>query len=781
MNSLKDRQISSSPAKKSPRILFLAFLFCWIMISPGTHSFAADQAPAQKLMDSGHSAFQHGQFGDAAEYFNRAALAFEHKGAETDHCRALLAASQAGYFIGQHRLAREQLEQALALAREINDEQLVARTLNALGNVTLAQGDLSSSEKYLSEALSAARRVADNEITSAILISQGNLQLAENQSTLAITSYREGEKLAATSGQDNLLSQALINGAEALLSTEQFSAAKTNTDRAVTLLKAFDNTTQSAHALVNCAKIYSRLRAEISAENQTLLEAALNAYSMALKKAEAIQDNRSTSYAYGYMARLYAEENQLSEALTLTQKAIFSAQISDMSEALYLWHWQAGQVETLMGKMDEAIRSYRLAMYDLRAIRDEMSSCYGAPQSSYRTEATLISSELVDLLLQRASELQAGEDIEPYLIEARDTLEIRKVYELREYFKDDCLDATREVSTKADVISAKAVVIYPVLLPDRVELLVSFSGKLKRYILPVGVEELNREAYQLRSALMKRTTWEFLPHAQKLYDWIIRPMEQDLRNVKAKTLVFVPDGALRTIPMSVLHNGDKFLIENYPLAITPSLILTDPKPLNPEDIHLLAMGVTQPVQGFSGLPYVVDEIAAITDLYGGDRLMNDHFKLASVETALKKQPYSIVHIASHGHFGANVDETYLLTFDEKLRMDRFGRYVGLYRFRETPLDLITLSACETAAGDDKAALGLAGVAVRAGARSALATLWHVNDPASYQLVAEFYRQLARAQNSRAEALRQAQLKLLADIRYDHPGYWAPFLLIGNWL
>ena len=187
------------------------------------------------------------------------------------------------------------------------------------------------------------------------------------------------------------------------------------------------------------------------------------------------------------------------------------------------------------------------------------------------------------------------------------------------------------------------------------------------------------------------------------------------------------------------------------------------------------------MQGFAGLPYVADELKAIRELYSGESLLNDQFRLANVEAALQKEPFNIVHIASHGQFGGEVDNTFLLAFDEKFSMSRFGEYVGLFRFREEPLDLLALSACETAAGDDRAALGLAGVAVRAGARSALATLWHVNDPASYELVAEFYRQLRDPSVSRAAALRAAQLKLLGDQRYDHPGYWAPFLLINNWL
>ena len=235
--------------------------------------------------------------------------------------------------------------------------------------------------------------------------------------------------------------------------------------------------------------------------------------------------------------------------------ATFTAQQGNATEALYRWHWQSGRLLAGQGHLDEAIAAYRLAIRDLQLIREELSSCYADPETSYQKSARIVSSELVDLLLRRASRLQPGEAIEPFLVEARDALEVLKVYELREYFKDDCLDAARAVQKKIDVVSEKAVIIYPVLLPDRVELLVSFAGKLKRFILPVTVEELTRETRALRKALVKRTTWGFLPHAQKLYDWLIRPLENDLQAITVDTLVFVPDGPLRTIPMAALHDG----------------------------------------------------------------------------------------------------------------------------------------------------------------------------------------------------------------------------------
>jgi CHAT domain-containing protein len=148
---------------------------------------------------------------------------------------------------------------------------------------------------------------------------------------------------------------------------------------------------------------------------------------------------------------------------------------------------------------------------------------------------------------------------------------------------------------------------------------------------------------------------------------------------------------------------------------------------------------------------------------------------------LKEQRISVLHIASHGRFEHDVAHSFILTYDDKLTMARLDQYVGLFRFRQDPLELLTLSACETAMGDDQAALGLAGVAIKAGARSALATLWSINDKASSDLVAEFYRQLSDASISKAVALQRAQLTMLNDSLYDHPAYWSAFLLLNNWL
>jgi CHAT domain-containing protein len=410
-----------------------------------------------------------------------------------------------------------------------------------------------------------------------------------------------------------------------------------------------------------------------------------------------------------------------------------------------------------------------------------MAVSYGSAQTSFRESVGPVYFELVDLLLQRAAALPQREQSEPYLSEARETVELLRAAELRDYFRDDCVDAARSRVARLDVVSQTAVVVYPIILPDRTELLVSLPGGLKRFAVPVSADTLTQEVKSLSNKVEKRTTRQYLPHAQRLYDWLIRPLEPDLAAASADTLVFVPDGPLRTIPMSVLHDGTQFLIDKYALANTPGLDLTDPRPLRREDTQVLAAGLTESVQGFPALPHVASELQAVEHLYGGHPLLNSSFLTANVEKESKEQLLSIMHIASHGYFAGDVEKSFLLTFDDKLTMDRLTQVVGLFRFRERPLELLTLSACETAAGDDRAALGLAGVAIKAGARSALATLWTVNDEAASVLVAEFYQQLQDASASRAVALQRAQKKLLADQRYQHPMYWSPFLLLNNWL
>jgi CHAT domain-containing protein len=211
------------------------------------------------------------------------------------------------------------------------------------------------------------------------------------------------------------------------------------------------------------------------------------------------------------------------------------------------------------------------------------------------------------------------------------------------------------------------------------------------------------------------------------------------------------------------------------------LYLTDPRPLNIAPATALVLGISKSVQGYVSLPNVEREVTAVHDIEGGQELLDDSFSRARFEAELKRAPYNIVHIASHGQFGNDPSRTFVLAFDGQLTMDDLEADIKFGERRDHALELLILSACETASGDDRAALGLAGVALKSGARSALATLWYISDQASGDLVVAFHRGLQSGKLSKAHALQEAQRALAADPRYAHPAYWAPFLLIGNWL
>jgi CHAT domain-containing protein len=206
----------------------------------------------------------------------------------------------------------------------------------------------------------------------------------------------------------------------------------------------------------------------------------------------------------------------------------------------------------------------------------------------------------------------------------------------------------------------------------------------------------------------------------------------------------------------------------------------DPQPLDRAGTGLLLAGISEGVQGFDPLPAVPAELEAVHALYGGRVLLDAEFRSARLEEELGRQSPSVVHLASHAVFTGNPDTSFLLTHDDRLTMNRMAQVVGRTQFRQHPLELLMLSACETAAGDDRAALGLAGVAIRAGARSAVGSLWSISDEAAKELVVQFYRELKDPQLTKAVALQRAQQKLLRG-DFAHPFFWSPFLLISNWL
>ncbi len=759
-------------------LLLIALFSSWNMPTAVT---AAEPADPASTFAQGVAYFQQGSFEQAAMSWMDAARQFEQKGQVNEQIDALIHLSEAFQSLGHYTKAATTLDVALGLSAGPDRVRERVIILGQLAHTVFALGQSDDALKQIDEALTLARTEGQAFGMASLFNEQGRMLISQKRLPEAITSFSEAVRLARETDKLLLLVTATVNAATAHLRDGNPKKAQDLLNQAFEESRSLHASHDKAYVLISIGVASNDLRSHLPLRHEALLRRAAESFQAADAIASRLNDQRARSYALGHLGHLYELSNRTADALILTRQALHAAQQVNAPESLYRWEWQIGRLLKTEGKIEDARLAYRRAVATLQPIRHEFIAASSREQGSFRESVGPLFFELTDVLLHLSASQQNPDERDALLVQARNTVEEFKSAELQDYFRDDCVQETRAHITPLETVSKATAVVYPIILPDRLELLVGFASGLKRFSVPVSAEQLTKEIRTFRHLLEKRTTHQYLHPARQLYDWIIRPLERDLKTNGVHTLVFVPDGPLRTIPMAPLHDGTNFLIAKYALATTPGLTLTDPRPMNRENLSLLSVGLSESVQGFPSLPNVEDELGNIQKLFGGQVLMNDQFLVASMERQMQEEPITIVHIASHGEFNSDVENSFLLAFDEKLTMDKLDRMIGLFQFRESPLDLLTLSACQTAAGDDRAALGLAGVAVKAGARSALATLWFINDVASSTLVSEFYTQLQDPTLTKAVALQRAQLDVMQDPTYTHPGYWSPFLLINNWL
>jgi len=343
---------------------------------------------------------------------------------------------------------------------------------------------------------------------------------------------------------------------------------------------------------------------------------------------------------------------------------------------------------------------------------------------------------------------------------------------------------------------------------DQLELVViTARGGLMRRRVP---EATRGEVMAAAEAFRREVTSpirsdRYLPLAQQLYDWIVAPLQDELVAREVTNLSFLADVGLRSLPYAALHDGETFLVEQYSVGLMPSLSLTDTRYVDVRDVDMLAMGVSESTQGQEPLPAVPVELSTlIFDLWRGQLYLNESATVETLRQVRDRQPFGIIHMATHADFIAGpISDSYIQLWEERLQFDQV-RQLG---FNDPPVEMLVLSACRTALGDEQAELGFAGLAVQTGVKTAVASLWYVSDTATTALMTEFYNSLTTAP-IKAEALRRAQramirgevfledgqlfvpglpggiplpeesLGLSSDV-LAHPYFWSGFTVIGN--
>ena len=724
---------------------------------------------AQTLNIQGELQLADGQTDASVKTSQQAEQIWKKLGGNTGVTRSRINQAQALRVAGFYRRSLDILNEVSQQLISQPDSIVKVTALRSLGNVLQQLGELESSQKNLQQSLEIAQRLQLPLEISLTEFSLGNTARSLSNIKDAIAHYENAAKIAP-----NPLAkvQALINQLSLLVENERITEAKLLIPTIQSQIPNLPTNQAGIYALINFAQTLATIgnKKDIA----EILATSVN-------QAKIIGDERAESYALGSLGEVYEQNQQLQEAKDLTQQALFMAQKIDASDIAYRLEWQLGRLLKAQGNIPAAISAYDAAVTTLQSLRSDLVGVNREVQFNFRDRIEPLYRQSVELILQEKGQGK------PDLDKARQLMEALQVAELDNFFREACLSNQFVVLDKVvDRDNPNTAIFYPIILDNYLEIII----KLPKQPLIHKTSQVNRQQVEQVITEIRKTIVQpdadhkFKAVSQQLYNWLIKPVETDLKNSKVNTLVFIPDGLLRNIPMSALYDGKEYLVQNYSVAISPGLQLFTPKPLAQKKLNALAGGLSQPPKNekFAPLPNVKVELKSIQELgISTTTLLDKNFTSTNLAKTINAQAFRVVHLATHGQFSSKAKDTFILAADGRINVSELDSLLKSREQKRTePVELLVLSACETAAGDNRAALGLAGVALRAGARSTLASLWQIGDNSTALFIEEFYRQLVTGKTT-AEALRFAQLKLLEAPEYNRAMYWAPYVIVGNWL
>lgn len=759
---------------------------------------------AQVLNTQGNLQLTQGQESDALATWQQAEAAYQKAGDEVGILGSQINQARALQALGLYRRASIILEQVEQTLQKQPDSALKVAGLRNLGNTLRLVGDLDRTRIVLQQSLAIAERLREESRSSSeestsdisgILMSLGNTVRAQGDADTALNFYHQAAEIAPL---PITKIQAQVIQLNLLIQAERWAEAQTLWTQIQPQLAELPPSRLAVYTQIDVAQSLMKIggkgtggAGEAGGESESIPVSA-RLLANAVQQARSLNDARAESYALGTLGTLYEQTRQWDNAQDLTQQALNLAQTINAPDIAYQWQWHLGRVLKAQGDIDDskseavgssskhkaAIAAYTEAFNTLNDLRKDLVAINTDVQFSFRESVEPVYRELVELLLQSP---EGGEPNQQNLKQARQVIESLQLAELDNFFREACLTAK---PVQVDQINPQTGVIYPIILPNRLAVILALPNQpLSYYETSLPQSEVEGILDQMQQSLRPTSfTQERLPIAKQVYDLLLRSAQDKLAASGITTLVFVLDGSLRNLPMAALYDGEKYLIQKYSIALAPGLQLLQPQPLKRQQLKGLLGGLSEARQGFSALPAVALEVNQIESQIPAQVLLDQTFTSTTLQTQLNSAPFPVIHLATHGRFSSRAEDTFILTWDDRINVKQLDT---LLRAREQdelkPIELLVLSACQTATGDRRAALGLAGLAVRSGARSTLATLWSVNDRSTAFFMVEFYRELGQPGVTKAQAVRNAQLALLKQPQYEHPYYWSPFILLGNWL
>ncbi|WP_460200850.1 CHAT domain-containing protein [Scytonema sp. NUACC21] len=720
---------------------------------------------AQVLNTQANLQLHTGKAETALEIWQQAQKFYEQAGDITGSLGSQINQAQALQRLGLYRRSRQKLEDIAQNLKGIPDSDVKVSGLRSLGLTLQLIGDFSKSQEVLEQSLAIARHIEAKPHLSSILLNLGQTAVTLQNPEAALDYFERAEKIATNPGDSLLASLARF---KLFLDYDKLELATPLAPQLLQQLRELPTNQTSLDAVINFVATLNRQ----SNTSQILpLKELAQLMAATVQSAQQIQNVRAQAHALYQWGQLYRRTQQWSEAQELAEKSLNLARQIQAEDIIAQSAWQVGQLHRQKGDRQQAITAYTEAVKALKALRGDLVAINPDVQFSFRQSVEPVYRELVGLLLD-------GQPSQAALVQARELIESLQIAELDNFFREACLDKVQQI----DRVDPTATVIYPIILPDRLAVIFSQAGQPLRYYVTDKTQiEIEQTLNNLLSALNPVSNSKDRDRfSEQIYDWLIRPAEVDGVFKNTKTLVFVLDGRLRNIPMAALYDGKQYLIEKYAVALSPGLQLMAAR-AQQNNITAVVAGISQSRAGFSALPAVESEVKQISKAVPSHLLLNQAFTSKALADGLKSSRISAIHLATHGQFSSRLEDTFLLTWDGRLNIQELS---ALVKNRSSDpskaIELLVLSACDTAAGDDRAVLGLAGLAVKSGARSTIATLWPVKDKAAEILMTSFYNQLRQPKITKAEALRQSQINLIRQTDFHDPFFWSAFVLVGNW-
>ena len=353
--------------------------------------------------------------------------------------------------------------------------------------------------------------------------------------------------------------------------------------------------------------------------------------STAIQQAKTIQDKRALAYALGNLGEVYEQTKQYKEAEQLTQKALNMSNSIRAEDITYQLQWQMGRLYKEQGDINNALESYHAAWQILKSLRSDLVAIDSNVQFSFRESIEPVYRQYVGLIL-KSSENNKQE--QKQLIVAREVIESLQLAEIDNFFNSACFNTKVVLDNVIDKNNLKAAIIYPIILPDRLEVIIKLPhSSLISYSTSISKNQVEETIKKLRTDIEERKIGnDDRAQFHKLYTWLLQPAEKYLENNKIDSLIFVLDGYLRNIPPAALYDGKQYLIEKYSIALSPGLQLYELKPLQKTSLNVLTGGLSEERSNFPKLDYVEQELQQIKSHVSDAKiLLNQEFTSDAVE------------------------------------------------------------------------------------------------------------------------------------------------------